>query len=205
MIAIAAAAFVAGLLHTAAPDHLAAVAGLAARRHARPELVGVAWGCGHAAGVTLLGGAALLVGMAIPILSVSSAAESLVGFALVFIGLRALFDGRRESSGNAHEDAHAPHASGSTLHGAGGTGFIHGLAGSSHLLGALPALILPRPAAAFYLAAFGLGAIAGMSLFAAGLGVVFRSASAPRHTGWLRAGAGFAAVLVGIWWTTSAL
>lgn len=50
-------------------------------------------------------------------------------------------------------------------------GTLHGLAGSSHLFGVLPALALPtNAAAASYLAGFGLGAVAAMTAFAAIVG-----------------------------------
>jgi hypothetical protein len=52
-------------------------------------------------------------------------------------------------------------------------GTLHGLAGSSHLFGVLPALALPTHVAAFaYLAGFGVGAILGMTVFSALVGAV---------------------------------
>jgi hypothetical protein len=208
VIALAIAAFITGLLHAAGPDHLAAVAGLAARRHARPWLVGVAWGSGHAAGVTLLGGAALFVGAIIPVHLLSSAAESLVGFVLIFLGLRTLAEWRSEDQvGEAarhHTGKHAHSPTRPAIQTAAGTGLLHGLAGSSHLVGAIPALLLPQGSAIVYLLCFGLGAIAGMSCAAAGLGLIFRNTARARLGSRLRVAAGLAAVVVGVWWTTTA-
>ena len=52
-------------------------------------------------------------------------------------------------------------------------GTIHGLAGSSHLFGVLPALAFSaRADSVLYLCGFGVGAIAGMSAFAAGMGLL---------------------------------
>jgi len=52
-------------------------------------------------------------------------------------------------------------------------GTLHGLAGSSHLFGVLPALALPSTLqAAGYLAGFGIGSIVAMTAFAALVGVV---------------------------------
>jgi hypothetical protein len=50
-------------------------------------------------------------------------------------------------------------------------GVLHGVAGSSHFLGVLPALALPsRTAALIYIGAFGIGSIAAMTAFAAAVG-----------------------------------
>lgn len=50
-------------------------------------------------------------------------------------------------------------------------GTLHGLAGSSHFFGVLPALALPGLAeSAVYLVSFGLGTVAAMMLFAQGIG-----------------------------------
>ena len=52
-------------------------------------------------------------------------------------------------------------------------GTIHGLAGSSHLFGVLPALAFSaRTDSILYLAGFGVGAMAGMTAFAAGVGLM---------------------------------
>ena len=52
-------------------------------------------------------------------------------------------------------------------------GLLHGVAGSSHFFGVLPALALPTPAASFgYIAAFGLGTVVAMTAFAGAVGRV---------------------------------
>jgi len=52
-----------------------------------------------------------------------------------------------------------------------GVGILHGLAGSSHLLGVLPALALPTAlATALYLGSFATGTISAMILFATTIG-----------------------------------
>ena len=57
-------------------------------------------------------------------------------------------------------------------------GALHGLAGSSHLFGVLPALALPTQSAALgYLAGFGLGAVVAMTAFAAAVGMLAARAS----------------------------
>jgi hypothetical protein len=52
-------------------------------------------------------------------------------------------------------------------------GTLHGVAGSSHLFGILPALALPTQAAALlYLAGFGIGAVLAMTVFSAAIGAL---------------------------------
>ena len=47
-------------------------------------------------------------------------------------------------------------------------GVLHGVAGSSHFFGVLPALALPTTSAAvLYIGAFGVGTVAAMTIFAA--------------------------------------
>ncbi|MCZ7585603.1 MAG: hypothetical protein M5R36_20920 [Deltaproteobacteria bacterium] len=65
----------------------------------------------------------------------------------------------------AGHGAHAGHA-----HAAVGVGILHGLAGGSHVVGVLPALILPsRLAALCYLVTYGVATVATMSVFTWGL------------------------------------
>jgi hypothetical protein len=50
-------------------------------------------------------------------------------------------------------------------------GILHGIAGSSHFLGVIPALALPtRGAAVTYIGAFGVGTVVAMTAFAAAIG-----------------------------------
>jgi hypothetical protein len=87
-------------------------------------------------------------------------------------------------------------------------GTLHGLAGSSHLLGVLPALALPsRMAAGAYLIAFGLGSIAAMALFSSVIGLAagrFAGPTGSRTWAALMGACSLAAVGVGIWWLAQA-
>ena len=174
MIAAAVAGLSAGAIHVlAGPDHLAAVAPLAADRDRRPWAAGLLWGLGHAAGVVVVGLAALLLREVLPIESLSHWSERLVGLVLIAIGIWGIrqalrqsvhvhehqHDGSRHSHVHAHSkaaDHAAPHAHGSEAahvhvqaQAAFGVGILHGLAGSAHFLGILPALAFstrcPRP------------------------------------------------------------
>jgi hypothetical protein len=215
---------VAGLVHVlSGPDHLAAVAPYAVEGRWRAWLLGLRWGLGHASGVLFVGLLAFLLREVFPIARLSSVSERFVGVILIVIGLwgfrRAL--GAYRSGGHAFAAAkavndapsHGPPARSLRLFArvAFGVGTLHGLAGSSHLLGIAPMLALPtRAASATYLVAFGAGSVMAMACFAAVLGLV-----AERLTASGRASAkaypvllGFcsvAAVVVGsIWLTTAA-
>ena len=81
-------------------------------------------------------------------------------------------------------------------------GVLHGIAGSSHFFGVLPALALPtRGAALVYIGAFGVGTVVAMTAFAAAAGQAGgRTMVSPfALRGMMRAAAGLA-IAVGIVW-----
>src|SRR3954471_6790451 len=82
----------AGLVHVlTGPDHLAAVAPLAAQHRERGWIAGWTWGVGHASGVVLVAIGAVLLREVLPPVGVISAwSERLVGGALIAIGIWAL-------------------------------------------------------------------------------------------------------------------
>src|SRR6185436_4280791 len=82
----------AGLVHVLmGPDHLAAVAPLAAAGRRRGWFAGWTWGIGHAAGVVAVAALAVLLRDVLPAVDAISAwGERVVGAALVAIGLWAL-------------------------------------------------------------------------------------------------------------------
>jgi len=177
---------IAGAFHVlSGPDHLAAVAPLAISSRAQAWRQGWTWGLGHTSGVVVVGLLALALREVLPpVAAISSWSERIVGAALVAVGLwsvfRALRIGRRPHAhdGRTHDHTHVqrgpawarrlghPHASFAL-------GLLHGAAGSSHVLGVIPALALPSTVQALaYLAAFGAGSVAAMVAFAALVGVV---------------------------------
>jgi len=169
------AGLTAGLVHVfSGPDHLAAVAPLASDGDHRQWKTGLQWGVGHTAGVLLIGLLLLLLRERLPLDLISAHSERIVGVALILVGGWGVWRAMRlgvtpslEGSGGAHGHSHS-HTSTSFA-----MGTLHGLAGSSHLFGVLPALAMPtRGASIFYLAGFGLGAIAGMTVFATAMGMV---------------------------------
>lgn len=152
----------AGLLHVfSGPDHLAAVAPLTVDSDRRHWQTGLQWGAGHTAGVLLIATLLLLMREQLPLDAISAYSERLVGGALIAVGAWGLIKARRASQSHSHSGASFA------------MGTLHGLAGSSHLFGVLPALAFSaRTESMLYLSGFGLGAIAGMSAFAAGIGAV---------------------------------
>jgi hypothetical protein len=223
-VAVSAGGIAAGALHVlAGPDHLAAMAPLAADSRRSPWRAGALWAVGHSSGVLAVGVLALLLRDVLPIERLSSVSERLVGVALVGVGLWGL---RRVFRMRVH--AH-PHVHGGAVHthvhvhdaasrhrpdGVAGPphrhahaslsfGILHGLAGSSHLFGVLPALALPTPAASVaYLAAYATGTVVAMTTFSSLMGGLASRArrSGPQvHRALLGACSG-AAIVVGSLW-----
>jgi hypothetical protein len=205
----------AGLFHVlSGPDHLAAVAPLAASDRERSWFAGWTWGFGHAAGVVVVAIVAVLLRDILPPVDVISAwSERVVGAALIGIGLWAF---RRSVQIRPAIHAHGPVAHKHLhvqrgpawlrrlghAHAAFYMGILHGIAGSSHFFGVLPALALPtRSSALVYIAAFGAGTVVAMTAFATAIGVV---GARTRHLAWAQRGMMLASSLVafavGAWW-----
>jgi hypothetical protein len=205
----------AGLFHVlSGPDHLAAVAPLAVDDRRRGWIAGCTWGIGHASGVVVVAVIAVLLRETLPSLDVISAwGERIVGAALIGIGLWAF---RRSARIGLSPHTHG-RLSHNHLHMQAGPawvrrlghahasfcmGVLHGVAGSSHFFGVLPALALPsRAAALMYIGAFGVGTIAAMTVFAAGVGLLgVRTGNHPRlHQAMLTAAAVLAMLVGGVW------
>jgi ABC-type nickel/cobalt efflux system permease component RcnA len=223
LVMAAAAGLGAGILHTwTGPDHMAALSPLAVARGRKAWGLGVRWGIGHSAGALALAGLGLLARESLKLEVVSSWGERAVGLSLVLVGVWALIRARRthlhthrhahDGSEHVHLHAHVPgrghepspevarpHVHG---HAALGFGFLHGIAGGSHLWAALPALALPVSGAVAYLGGFALGCVAAMGAYAGTLGAVlerFPDRAGTLHRRVLTAAAGLA-IVVGVWW-----
>lgn len=211
--------FLAGGLHViSGPDHLAALGPIAASQPSSGWRAGIRWGIGHSAGVAVIGVLALLFRETLPLEAVSGYAERFVGLVLIGIGAFAIRGARRRrvhvhphdhgEGTHAHFHVHpreeanvdSPHTH---RHAALGVGILHGLAGSSHFLGVLPALAFPhRAAAVAYLLAFGAGSVITMGAFGALLERAVSRAGARGESAYRSAMMvlGSAAVLVGAYW-----
>lgn len=214
-----------GLHHVfSGPDHVAAVAPLAVDAPRKAWKTGFRWGLGHASGVVLIGALALLFRDLLPILIISAWSERLVGLFLIAIGFwgirKALLIHAHEhehngekhvhihvhekkAEENAHEHARLEHPH---THTAFGIGTVHGLAGSSHFFGVLPAMAFKSSTDSFiYLMTFGLGTIVAMTLFSTAISnlagrLSFRTVHGYRN---LMCGCSVAALAIGVYWLTA--
>jgi hypothetical protein len=86
-------------------------------------------------------------------------------------------------------------------------GVLHGVAGSSHFFGVLPALALPTTnAAVLYIGSFGLGTVAAMTIFAAAVSsVAVRTMHGPRAYRAMMSAAALLAIVAGGVWLTAPL
>jgi len=222
--------FAAGGVHVVSgPDHLAAVAPLAIDSRHKSWKAGLMWGVGHSVGAWTLAILAMIFREAIPVDLVSAWSERLVGVVLIGVGLWALrralrghlhthvhtHDGHAHVHAHFHAHGHSPEKTTSPSpkdiappghthsHGALGIGTLHGLAGTSHLLGVLPALALPtRTDAAAYLVAFGLGSIVAMTTFASLCGVLATRGAARSQSIYrgFTIGTSLVAIVLGVFW-----
>jgi ABC-type nickel/cobalt efflux system permease component RcnA len=221
MIAIV-TGFIAGLGHVfSGPDHLAAVAPLAVEGRMKAWQAGLRWGLGHTSGVLLVGFLAVLLRQFLNVEAISSWSERLVGVVLIGIGIwgfRTAFKKRVHVHEHVHggrehvhvhthdvETAHRPAQNRTHIHThtAFAVGTLHGLAGSSHFLGVIPALAFPTRLEAYsYLGAFGVGTIFAMIAFAFSIGMIShgRAGGGLRAYGALMYGCSLAAVGIGIYW-----
>ncbi len=154
------------------PDHLAAIAPLTSTGRPGSRWVGVCWGLGHSVGVWLLALLALQLRETTTAHFLSDVSERLVGVMLIVIGLWGVWRLRQQHE--AHEPERNGHDERSSVrHTDAGKaltiGLVHGVAGGAHLVGILPALALPRPAAFAYTLGYGFGGILAMALASLGL------------------------------------
>ena len=164
---LAFAGFLAGFVHVlSGPDHLAAIAPYAVDGRSRAWRTGVRWGFGHAAGALAVGLLMLVLREALPVETISAWGERLVGLALIGIGVWGICAAMARARPKPRSDETHVHG-----HAAFAVGTLHGLAGSAHLLGMLPALALPSDfAAGSYLLLFGIGSVAAMGTFSSLVG-----------------------------------
>jgi hypothetical protein len=207
----------AGTAHVVSgPDHLAALAPIAADDPKHARSLGFQWGLGHGLGAITLGGLGMLTRDLIDVHALSAWAEFFVGFVLLGVGLWAF---RRAGLIVVHAHAHDhdhdhdhdhmhvhhgdvahdqdPHETHS--HAAMAVGMLHGAAGTGHVLAVVPSLALPPQQAAVYLAAYFVAAILSMTGFGELMGRVVRGGR-PRALQATMYATSLAAVLIGVVW-----
>ncbi len=168
--------FAAGALHViGGVDHLVAMAPNAIIQPKSALKNGLAWGFGHSIGVLLLSVLAILVKDFAKIERLSSVAEFSVGIFLLVIGVLTIKTAlglnihthdHKHGNGEKHQHLHfhlrgrSKHKSHS--HASTSLGFLHGIAGASHLLVVIPALALPPVGAFLYLGFYLIGSFFAM-------------------------------------------
>jgi len=200
-LAALALGLIAGIAHVlAGPDHVATVVPLVANGR-RAWVVGFLWGTGHTSGFWLVGVLALALNDLMDWQQLGGWGDSLGGVALVGLGLWGLYGSVGSHARTLGKDAiSAEHP---RRHLACLLGSLHGLAGSSHYLGVLPALVFPSHVAGVcYLVGFGVGTIATMILVAWGWG---RSCAWAGRRGeqWvnsMRGASSLSALCIGVYW-----
>lgn len=197
--------FTLGLKHALDADHLAAVAVIVGDRRRsllEASLVGVTWGAGHAAALTSVGLAVVLLGVRMPA-GLAAATELAVGAMLAVLGGRLLWTFRRGAVLHAHPHTHGDHEHlhphvhpagidpGHLTHhrlpaGVGQisvhpgsrlrpflVGLLHGMAGSAAVMLLILTTIPAASARLAYVLLFALGSIAGMGCMSTLVGLPF--------------------------------
>jgi hypothetical protein len=191
--------FLMGMRHALEADHLAAVASLSTQGGGWRAgiLRGSAWGLGHTLTLLLVGGACLLLGMALPE-RIASTLEAGVGLMLIVLGIDVFRRMRRgrlhvhlhrhgEDLVHVHAHRHAPdepHAASAHEHPHHAfplrallVGTVHGMAGSAALLILAVQANPSRWAGLAYIVLFGLGSIFGMAALSAALALPLRAST----------------------------
>lgn len=200
-----------GFLHVVSgPDHLAAIAPLAAETQNSSWRIGFKWGIGHSTGMVLIGSLLIFFRTLLPLETISLYSERLIGFILILIGIWGLQKVFRmklmvyEHRHNQTTHIHYYHNNTIHSHTALFIGIIHGLAGSSHFFGVLPALAMPsQTEAVIYLSAFSAGTVLSMTIFASLVGILTQRFSfSKKYYKRILAGFCISAITAGCFWLT---
>lgn len=184
-----------GFAHAFEADHLAAVTTMSADplrdRAGAPRYAAVLWAAGHAVGLFVLGVAAILLSSAVP-LNLAAWAERLVGPLLILLGVRTMirsgvFHRHAHRHGAArHEHYHVHLGARDHHHGpaggrAGGAhtpllvGALHGVAGTGGaVIVAASAGFAGAAQGVAFLAIFGVGTVAAMTLYSGAFSLTAR-------------------------------
>lgn len=224
--------FIAGLfasmLHVVmGPDHLAAVMPFAVESKKGAWKIGLSWGFGHLTGMMLIGVLFYFFKELIPIDSISSHSEQLVGVVLIGIGAWFLYGifktNKNHNHLHIHNDqnpiihSHAHNHSSNKLHthshdfevkhsnaSSFSIGVLHGLAGVAHFLLFLPVLAFKNQSdVLLYITGFGGGTLLAMTAFALVVGSIssfVRNGQNQLVYRGLRVTTSFFAVAIGIYW-----
>lgn len=201
---VVAVAIALGIRHATDPDHLAAVTTLVAsgreRASCRAAELGLAWGLGHATTLFVFGVPIVLFNDALPE-TAQNAAETAIGFVIVYLALRLLIRWRRgQFSFHPHPRAHDVR----TRTGAFAIGLVHGMGGSAGV-GVLVIASVPSTG----LAVISLILLAGftalsMSALSGGLGTMLGSRPVRASFSRVAPALGGLSLAFGLWYATAA-
>ncbi len=182
--------FLLGMRHATDADHVVAVTTIVSRQRSLPKAasIGALWGLGHTLTLLAVGGAMIILKLAMP-LWLGLTLELVVAVMLVVLGVVSVVGGK--ASERMIDSSARPVI----------VGTIHGMAGSAAFtLLALPLIASPLLAAG-YLVLFGIGTIAGMVVVT--IAIALPSLYASRHIDGarqlLRYSAGFASIAFGLY------
>lgn len=189
VLSVALLGFLLGVRHAVDPDHVVAVSTIAARTPSfrRAAYVGAIWGVGHTLTILGIGGAIVLMRVAITP-RVALAMEFSVALMLIVLGFQNLASARNASPP-------APSWARPLV-----VGMVHGMAGSAAVALLVLATVRDAVWAQAYLMLFGLGTVLGM-VIVTGLIAVPASLAMSRVRNarrWLTFASGVASVILGV-------
>jgi len=188
-LSIAVLGFLLGVRHAVDPDHVVAMSTIATRASSfrRAAGMGALWGIGHTLTILAVGGAIILLKVAISP-RMGLAMEFSVALMLILLGFQNLISARKA-------DSRAPSAARPFV-----VGMVHGMAGSAAIVLLVLATVSDPLWALVYLALFGAGTVLGMVIVTASIALpaslaVARVRNARR---WLTLASGAASVILGV-------
>ena len=189
VLSVALIGFLLGVRHAVDPDHVVAISTIATRTPTfrRAASVGAIWGLGHTLTILGVGGAIVLMRVAITP-RVALAMEFSVALMLIVLGFQNLASAR-----NANPPA--PSLARPLV-----VGMVHGMAGSAAVALLVLATVRDAAWALAYLTLFGLGTVLGM-VIVTGLIAVPASLAMSRVRNarrWLTLASGVASVILGV-------
>jgi hypothetical protein len=186
------------------PDHLAAVTPIVIQSRIKAWRVGLSWGMGHVTGMFCIGILVYFFKEIIPYEMISGYSEKLVGFILIAIGIWVIYGLLKKNNNGDSMHFHYLNDSMKFRDFSFGIGFIHGLAGVSHLILLLPVLSFANNGdSIIYIVGFCVGSIISMIGYTIILRLISRQATSENHpilTRGIQVMAGLFALIIGIYW-----
>lgn len=212
-----------GLRHAADPDHLAAVTTLIASGRDRAgraaAQMGLAWGLGHGATLFVFGLPIVVFNAYLPE-RLQQAAETVIGFVIVYLAVRLLHRWRtgffhvhaHAHDGDRHAHLHPHHATSTHEHehrartplGAFGIGLVHGMGGSAGVSILLLASIESQMLAVVSLVILAVFTAVSMTMLTAAFGVTLMSGPVRGAFNTVAPVLGVGSLTFGVWYAAGA-